>query len=605
MALQNTIFPEKQALALRLSVGLIFGLLIATLIETGKPQADGLDTEMWRASLTSALALSAFVIWAGAAAMRRFTLAIWSILAFGLIYYISDRAFGADRTQDFGFWSSLFLLYPLLFIAHELVSSGDQSGKLIAPYETYFDEAWKRGVQLVLAIVFVLLFWGILWLGAALLGFIGFDWLEELLKEAYFHWPASGLAFGAAVHLGDIQTKLLSNVRNLVLGVMSWLLPIITLIGAIFAVSLLRSGLQPLWSTKAATASLLAACVGFVLLINAAYQQGDNERPVSVILKWCVRLAAILLLVFSVLAAWSLWLRIAQYGLSGDRVLAGVGVIIALAFGVGYSVAVFWPGRWMERVEQVNIGLAFLKVVIFLAILTPIAAPARLSVADQVARLNSGKVTVADFDWWLLKDDTGQYGKRALEVLAKSNEPEIVAKAQAALDDKIGERPYRDVNNSEIAALPPRQVSKLKVVSPKGAALPETFLAQARWPNDMPMPEYCYKPTTGGDNAGSCSAAMLDLDGDQQDEIILRSSFELRVYRWTGTQWEMMNVLNADKSINIEDFDAGLIRGETQNWKDIAVGPVGKPAAIIRVRPIVMDPTPVPELSATPAPSSK
>jgi hypothetical protein len=571
MTIQNILLSQRHALWLRLGVGLVFGLLIATLIETDKSGVGGAD--QWRATLASALGLSAFVLWAGAAAMRRVTLAVWFLVAFGLVYYISDATFDTDSSRNGPFWSSYFLLYPLLFIAHELVSSGDQAGRLIAPYETYFDEAWKRGVQLILAIIFVLLFWGILWLGAALLGFIGFDWLEELLKEPYFHWPASGLAFGAAVHLGDVQSKILANVRNLVLGVMSWLLPIIAVIGAIFALSLLRSGLKPLWDTNAATASLLAGCVGFVLLINAAYQQGDNERPVSIILKWCVRIAAVLLLVFSVLAAWSLWLRIDQYGLSADRILAGIGVIIAVSFGIGYSIAAIWPGRWMARVEPVNIGMAILKVAIFFAVLTPIADPARLSVADQVARLNAGKVSVADFDWWLLKDETGHYGKRALEALAKSDKRDIAAKAQAALKNDLGERPYREFSLPVEANPLPRDLSKLKVVVPKGGSLPSSFLTGG---SANVLPEYCFKSPQPTDNSLSCSVALLDLNGDQQNEVLIRSGFELRTFSFINGSWNLLQTTNFGPSFSFDDFDAGRVQVRDSVWKDIIItSPIG------------------------------
>jgi hypothetical protein len=241
-------FSDKQALAIRLIVGLVFGLSIATLHDMSWPWADRTAT---------GLALLAPVIWAGVGTMRRSSLIIWTLIAAILIAAILWFEKATSSSTQFNFDSHYFLLLPLLFIAHELVSSGDIAGKWIAPFETYFEEAWKRGVQLALSILFTMLFWGILQLGAALLGFIGFDWFQDLLEQEYFSLPITGLAFGAAVHLGDVQTKLLSNVRALVLGVLSWLLPVIALIGVIFAGSLVVSGLAPLWATKAATATLL------------------------------------------------------------------------------------------------------------------------------------------------------------------------------------------------------------------------------------------------------------------------------------------------------------------------------------------------------------
>jgi hypothetical protein len=193
-----------------------------------------------------------------------------------------------------------------------------------------------------------------------------------------------------------------------VLGVLSWLLPVITAIGLLFAVSLCFSGLEPLWKTKTATASLLAGCVALVLLVNAAWQQGDAERPVHIVLRWSARIACGLLLVFSCLAAYSLWLRIAQYGLTPERVMALVGVIIAVLYGLGYAVAAVIPkGRWLWLLEPVNIGLAFIVMLISLSVLTPIADPYRLSAQSQAGRVNTGQVAAEKFDWRALRFETG------------------------------------------------------------------------------------------------------------------------------------------------------------------------------------------------------
>jgi hypothetical protein len=565
----NRVLSSQHALWFRLAVGAVFGLLIAFLAQFDEPSS----RVHWRETLAGTLALIAFVLWAGAGAMRRISLMIWTGIASAFVFYILWTGYDGDNGARSLAFEQTLLIFPLLFIAHELVSSGDQAGKRIAPYETYFDEAWKRGVQLALAILFTLLFWGILWLGSALLGFIGFTWLELLFESEYFSWPATGLAFGAAVHLGDVQTKLLSNVRTLILGVLSWLLPVITLIGAIFAASLLVSGLAPLWATKAATATLLGGCVGFALLINAAYQQGDVERPVPVVLKWCVRVATILLLIFAVLAAWSLGLRINQYGLSPDRVYAGLGVIIALAYGVGYAVAVFVPGRWMATVEGLNIYFAIFICALFVAVLTPIASPDRLSVADQVARLKSGKVSVADFDWWLLKDDTGVYGKKALTALSTSGNAAIATKAKAAVDNKIGNRPYRDVEESTVPAATRADIAALPIVFPSGGKLPESFLAidftntnalTAGWTACLTT-----KLTSANTERG-CKIALIDLDRNGREEVLIREYNELIVYSQQNGTWKIMGSfgLGATKV----DFDNGKLRAAPSSWDDLLVG---------------------------------
>ncbi|MBP2160733.1 MULTISPECIES: DUF4153 domain-containing protein [Asticcacaulis] len=561
----NSTFTPQYALIFRLAIGLVFGLGLAWL--TDKPGAARMENwhpETWRIAATSTLGLGAFIFWAGAGAMRRLSLAVWGVVALALIAFISWSHAAGDASYAAFFSQSSFLIYPFLFIAHELVSSGDQARKIIAPYPTYFDEAWKRGVQLALAILFTALFWAILWLGAALLGFIGFNWLRDLLSESYFGWPMTGLAFAAAVHLGDVQPKLMAGFRALVLGVLSWLLPVITLIGVVFAASLCVSGLEPLWKTKAATASLLAACVALVLLINAAYQQGDEERPVHVIIKWSARLACGLMLVFSALAAFSLGLRIQQYGLTPERVLAGVGVIIALAYGASYTVAALWPkGRWLNLLEPINIGLAFIKAALLLAVLTPVANPNRLSVESQVARVQSGKVTTDRFDWQLLRFNTGAYGRDALKKLTTSG------KTGAIRDAALTASRLKDDDRYASAAVDVTQKKadpkQFTVVFPQGAAMPEGFFAQAYGPYVLPD---CATEKTA---TPSCSAAFIDMSRDGQPEMLILDDFEATVFVRDQNGWHKTGTLNLSPD-QARDFKAGKLKPQTPEFDDLKVG---------------------------------
>ncbi|CAN1536101.1 Protein of unknown function DUF4153 [Caulobacteraceae bacterium] len=565
---------ERMALFLRLGVGLVIGLIVAFLIgDDNKILAESILPEDWREILAQTLTLVAFILWAGAVVMRRVSLAIWSALAGAVLCFIlwHVRIYSGDASSSE--LQYILILLALTFIGNELVSSADQAGKPFATYELYFDEAWKRGVQLVLAIGFTLLFWGILQLGAALLGFIGFKWLTDLLRNEYFALPITGLAFASAVHLGDIQPKLLANVRGLALGVLAWLLPVITLIGAIFAVSLAFSGLQPLWDTKAATATLLGACIGFVLLINAAFQQGEQDRKVHVVLKWCVWLAAFLLLVFAVLAAWSLGLRINQYGLTIDRTLAGMVVVIALAYGIGYSVAIFWRGPWMEKLKPLNIGLAVFKCVVFIAILTPVASPARLSVDNQVARLTSGKIKPERFDWFVLSANIGTYGKSALDKLVASSDPSIASWAKRASEGKLERRRYYDEPGFEAEEAKPADLSRLKVVSPKGAKLPASFLAK----DFTTLPGYVvprclmYEPMREIDR---CTVALLNVEREQGDEVLVLSRDEgVSVFKQTRNGWVglVQSVRLYDESSH-EAFKRGDVKAAEPELRDLVLG---------------------------------
>ncbi|CAL4867210.1 hypothetical protein MMA231_01462 [Asticcacaulis sp. MM231] len=562
----NQPLKANEALIVRLATGLVFGLAIAWLVKSFDA-LEGRSIPLWAQVLTSTLMLGAFILWAGAGAMKRLSLAIWTVIALGLIALIAwNRVAHANEGGYNPFFFNLsFLIYPFLFITHELVSSADQSGKPIAPYGLYFDEAWKRGVQLALSVIFTALFWGILWLGAVLLGYIGFSWFKYLLSNEYFSWPISGLAIAASVNLGDVQTKLMHNFRALVLGVLSWLLPVITVIGLLFAVSLCFSGLEPLWKTKAATASLLTACVALVLLINAAYQQGDVERPVHIVLRWSARLACGLLAIFAGLAAYSLYLRIAQYGLTPERVMALVGVVIALLYGLGYAVAAALPrGRWLHLLEPVNIALAFVMAAICFVVLTPIADPYRLSAQSQAERVNSGAVTPEKFDWRVLRFETGSYGLDELKRLSKSGKTDTIRKAAVTAlavtnEDRYLITPYQPPQNR----VKP-DARRLKVVAPEKALLPTSFLQQ-----DYPDEGYTPQCLTNTDRV--CTVVLLDLNGDTKPEIIMRDSNALYIYAEGEKGWEMQGspLYNSGHD---EDFNAGRVTAAKPKWDDLMIG---------------------------------
>ena len=190
--------PERLALFLRLGVGLVFGLSVAFLVaDKVSRSAETYLKQDWREVIAQTLTLVAFILWAGAAVMRRVSLAIWAALAGAALCFILWHMRIYSGASSAGELPSILILLALTFIANELVSTADQAGKPFAPYEFYFDEAWKRGVQLILAIGFTLLFLGefaALILGLFLSRFdLGFSlWLRAYLLLTAINLFAGG-----------------------------------------------------------------------------------------------------------------------------------------------------------------------------------------------------------------------------------------------------------------------------------------------------------------------------------------------------------------------------------------------------------------------------
>src|SRR4029077_12012456 len=154
----------------------------------------------------------------------------------------------------------------------------DAERKFMASYPTHFDVAWKLAVQVALSAVFVGVFWLVLWLGANLFELINLGFLRRLIEHRWFAIPATTLATAAALHVTDVRAGLVRGVRTLLLVLMSWLLPVMTLIAAGFIAGLFVTGLEPLWQTQHAAALLLIAAAVLIILINATYQDGDPGR---------------------------------------------------------------------------------------------------------------------------------------------------------------------------------------------------------------------------------------------------------------------------------------------------------------------------------------
>src|SRR5258707_5136456 len=204
----------------------------------------------------------------GLGTMRARTLALWAIAAAALLaalawYDIWRQWDPAKVSGDHGDGEITFALILFcvvgLFIAQALITAADVARKWIADYGAYFDAAWKLGVQVVLPVAFVAVFWGVLWLGAILFNLIKLSFLETLLEKMWFAIPATTLAFALALHATDVRAKLAAGIRTIALTLLAWLLPLMTLIAAGFVASLPFTGLAPLWATRSAASLLLAS----------------------------------------------------------------------------------------------------------------------------------------------------------------------------------------------------------------------------------------------------------------------------------------------------------------------------------------------------------
>jgi hypothetical protein len=472
------------------------------------------------------IAFLPLVLLAGVGRLRPLTLAIWTVVAGVALALLGLHDIARQTAGSLGY--QVYLSPPVflvsgaaLFISHHLVAPADLERRRIASFPAYFDTTWKAGVQLAMSLGFTGAFWLLLQLGAALFKVIGLDFLEMLLREDWFWIPVTTLVFSVAVHLTDVRDGLIRGVRTVALMLLSWLLLVMTVLAAGFLAALPFTGLDGLWGTGAGTSLVLVAAAALIILINTAYQDGRPDNLPPVVLRVAVRVASVLITPLVILAVWGLSLRVGQYGLTPDRIIAGACALVGAAYAVGYGWAAlspFWrKGGWMRPLERTNIWTVILTVAVILLLFSPALDPARLSVIDQVARLERGAVTPDRFDYRFLRFESGKAGQAALERLTRSSNTGIATRAKAATTADRFER----IHSSTTGPRPSPADIRIRAY-PSGATLPASFIRQ--YPRLVEMLDHCNEERP-------CAARLMDLDGDDVPEVLVAGQAGLSVFK--------------------------------------------------------------------------
>ncbi len=510
-------------------------------------------------ALEAAVLFAPFIVLAGLTDMRRRTLLIWTVVAAAALAALGAHDISRQVAQKGGQWISpeaIAFLAAGLFIAHHLVAGAESDRKLIARFATYFDLAWKHGVQLAMSAGFVGVFWIVLFLGGALFKLIGITLIADIIEKPWFAFPATGTMLAAAVQLTDVRHGLIRGIRTVALTLLSWLLPVLVVLVGAFMASLPFTGLEPLWKTRSAAAILLSAAAIMIILTNAAYQDGEPDEATPTVLRWAARAGGLLLVPLVVVAGYAVWLRIDQYGLTPDRIIATACVLAGVCYAVGYSGAAVLPGAWMKLLELTNIVTAFVVVGLILALFSPLADPARLSVNDQMARIADGRLPPDKVDYRFLRFESQRYGPAALKTLkAKGGEVGKRAGEALAASDRSRLPGPADSGGAAIQVL----------VAPKGKTLPAGFLALRGAERDGGLSN-CL------DRSKPCQALLIDLNDDGVDEVVLNAGYTMFASAAdAGGTWRQIGQFSG----LCQDTDASLRDGKVVTaaplWRDLVI----------------------------------
>lgn len=401
------------------------------------------ELEPWRAALTAfvffgPLAL-AFTLdrdrWKGPLA---FALLVGAVMA-GIAWRFAQAE---EHYVDAGYWFAAAVVS--ITLALPLFQAGFHKLRWRTPYEETHFHVWTDAIGAAGSLAFVGLSWTLLYLLAALLSAIEITFLEDLTKQRWFGWVFSGVAFGAALGVLRNQEKIIGRLQSVVMLVLSLIAIPFAAALVLFVLAVVVSGLEVLWfATRGPTPLLLSSAAASFVLVHSVVRNSDEDASDNRLLRWAALILAIGILPLSIIAAISTGTRIAAYGLTPERIWAVIAIAVAMTYGVALFAAPI-RGRlkgWMDYARRANLRLAVGTCVIAFLLALPILDFGAISVRDQLSRLESGEVSVDEFDFTALRWDFGDAGRQALAQLEESDDPEI-ARIAAETQTQTS-RPYR------------------------------------------------------------------------------------------------------------------------------------------------------------------
>ena len=406
-----------------LAIGLVQGLLLWLATSMGDPG-------VWYALITAVLVGGINLLLLGENIRQHGV--VWLVLGLtAVMTAISAWVFwDGDEYWRPGSWlvgSWSFFAVVITYICTVFILSWPAREGRYPRYEDLFRHAWDTVFIVLLGLLLNAVFWALLWLWGGLFKMLGIVALNKLFSTDGFICISSAMVFALGVHMGREKERVIGLLRGVVLALCRFLLPLSALIVIVFTFALPFTGLEPIWDTGYSTPIMLWLVAVNLFLLNGVFQDGTLGSGYPTWLVRVVDLCLVCLPVLVVLAGYSTWLRIEQYGLTPSRILAMVLVLVIFVHAVAALLAVFVSrSTWLGSLRLSNPLIALMCVVLLLAMHTPWFSPLKMSANNQVQRLLSGKTAVDNFDADTLRNRLGPQGKQAYDALLEQVEQGLV-----------------------------------------------------------------------------------------------------------------------------------------------------------------------------------
>ncbi|MCX9068773.1 DUF4153 domain-containing protein [Citrobacter portucalensis] len=470
----------------------------------------------------------------------------------------SDKWRQHEVFMFYGWRLLLMAMLALPWIQYSLHVSREQ-----ARYPHFYRQLWLNALTLLIVFVANGLFWLVLLLWSEMFKLVGIPFFSTLFFDTdWFGYVAFGLITALAVLLARTQSRLVTAVQKLLTFIATGLLPLVALLALMFILTLPFTGLEAI-SQRVSAAGLMSTLTLLLLLLMAIVREPQKEAlPYPGALRYLIKCSLIVAPIYMLIAGWSLWVRIQQYGWTPERLYGVLVVVVLLVWSFGYLASILRRGRNpLELQGPVILGVSLLALGLLVLLSSPVIDAWRISVNSHMGLYHSGKIKPDQVSLYML-DHSGKPGRAALEALQKDVAFNQDSKRRRDLNSLLQGRrdPVKELSATQLVS---------KVVMAPGSQKPDdAFWAFVKTQG--------YRITSCAEQ-NACVLVSQDLNADGHPEQVLYAfgDGESLVFGMQKNKWDLLAVARLPEGFTKDKLLQAVANQQLGSapriWRDITI----------------------------------
>ncbi|CAM4177722.1 DUF4153 domain-containing protein [Citrobacter portucalensis] len=470
----------------------------------------------------------------------------------------SDKWRQHEVFMFYGWRLLLMAMLALPWIQYSLHVSREQ-----ARYPHFYRQLWLNALTLLIVFVANGLFWLVLLLWSEMFKLVGIPFFSTLFFDTdWFGYVAFGLITALAVVLARTQSRLVTAVQKLLTFIATGLLPLVALLALMFILTLPFTGLEAI-SQRVSAAGLMSTLTLLLLLLMAIVREPQKEAlPYPGALRYLIKCSLIVAPIYMLIAGWSLWVRIQQYGWTPERLYGVLVVVVLLVWSFGYLASILRRGRNpLELQGPVILGVSLLALGLLVLLSSPVIDAWRISVNSHMGLYHSGKIKPDQVSLYML-DHSGKPGRAALEALQKDVAFNQDSKRRRDLNSLLQGRrdPVKELSATQL-------VSKV-VIAPGSQKPDDAFWAFVKTQG--------YRITSCAEQ-NACVLVSQDLNADGHPEQVLYAfgDGESLVFGMQKNKWDLLAVARLPEGFTKDKLLQAVANQQLGSapriWRDITI----------------------------------